>query len=105
MIQLYGMADDRRQVSCGQPRLPAVPAPVPINLSMPMTVKFHSTLDDPAKWVPRLLEVAVAWIPPEGGLAAFTGLRVVQSLGAGIYQLGMQGFLLRCASRGWSIAV
>jgi glyoxylate/hydroxypyruvate reductase A len=77
-----------------------------------MTVMFHSTLDDPAEWVPRLqallpdedirvwpeigdpasVEVAVVWIPPEEGLVSFTGLRAVQSLGAGINQLGMHGF-------------
>jgi glyoxylate/hydroxypyruvate reductase A len=73
---------------------------------------FHSTLDDPAEWVPRLqallpeadirvwpdigdpaaVEVAVVWIPPEEGLVSFTGLRAVQSLGAGINQLGMHTF-------------
>jgi glyoxylate/hydroxypyruvate reductase A len=77
-----------------------------------MTVMFHSTLDDPAEWVPRLqallpdedirvwpdigdpasVEVAVVWIPPEEGLVSFTGLRAVQSLGAGINQLGMHLF-------------
>ncbi len=77
-----------------------------------MTVMFHSTLDDPAEWVPRLrallpdediriwpdigdpakVEVAVVWIPPEDGLVSFTGLRAVQSLGAGINQLGMHAF-------------
>jgi glyoxylate/hydroxypyruvate reductase A len=77
-----------------------------------MTVMFHSTLDDPAEWVPRLqallpdteiriwpdigdpasIEVAVVWIPPEEGMPSFTGLRAVQSLGAGINQLGMHGF-------------
>jgi glyoxylate/hydroxypyruvate reductase A len=77
-----------------------------------MTVMFHSTLDDPAEWVPRLqallpgedirvwpdigdpaaVDVAVVWIPPEGALASFSGLRAVQSLGAGINQLGMQSF-------------
>jgi glyoxylate/hydroxypyruvate reductase A len=77
-----------------------------------MTIMFHSTLDDPAEWVPRLqallpeedirvwpeigdpaeVEVAVVWIPPEEGLVSFTGLRAVQSLGAGINQLGMQLF-------------
>jgi glyoxylate/hydroxypyruvate reductase A len=77
-----------------------------------MTVMFHSTLDDPAEWVPRLqallpgevirvwpdigdpasIDVAVVWIPPEEGLVSFTGLRAVQSLGAGINQLGMSAF-------------
>jgi glyoxylate/hydroxypyruvate reductase A len=77
-----------------------------------MTVMFHSTLDDPAEWVPRLramlpgtdirvwpdigdpaaIQVAVVWIPPEEGMASFTGLRAVQSLGAGINQLGMHLF-------------
>jgi glyoxylate/hydroxypyruvate reductase A len=77
-----------------------------------MTIMFHSTLDDPAEWVPRLqallpgeeirvwpdigdpasIEIAVVWIPPEEGLVSFTGLRAVQSLGAGINQLGMHGF-------------
>jgi glyoxylate/hydroxypyruvate reductase len=77
-----------------------------------MTIMFHSTLDDPAEWVPRLqallpgedirawpdigdraaVDVAVVWIPPEEGLASFTGLRAVQSLGAGINQLGMHLF-------------
>jgi glyoxylate/hydroxypyruvate reductase A len=77
-----------------------------------MTVMFHSTLDDPAEWVPRLqallpgeeirvwpdigdpasIEIAVVWIPPEEGLVSFTGLRAVQSLGAGINQLGMHAF-------------
>jgi glyoxylate/hydroxypyruvate reductase A len=73
---------------------------------------FHSTLDDPAEWVPRLqallpgedirvwpeigdpasVEIAVVWIPPEEGMVSFTGLRAVQSLGAGINQLGMHAF-------------
>lgn len=77
-----------------------------------MTVMFHSTLDDPTEWVPRLqalmpgedirvwpdigdpagVEVAVVWIPPDGGLARLAGLRMVQSLGAGINQLGMHDF-------------
>jgi glyoxylate/hydroxypyruvate reductase A len=77
-----------------------------------MTVMFHSTLDDPAEWVPRLqallpdedirvwpeigdpasIDVAVVWIPPEDGLVSFTGLCAVQSLGAGINQLGMGAF-------------
>lgn len=77
-----------------------------------MTVMFHSTLDDPAEWIPRLkallpeedirvwpdigdpagVEIAVVWIPPEEGLVSFTGLRAVQSLGAGINQLGMHAF-------------
>jgi glyoxylate/hydroxypyruvate reductase A len=74
-----------------------------------MTVMFHSTLDDPAEWVPRIqallpdedvriwpdigdpakVEVAVVWIPPEEGMKSFTGLRAIQSLGAGINQLSM----------------
>jgi glyoxylate/hydroxypyruvate reductase A len=77
-----------------------------------MTVMFHSTLDDPQEWVPRLqallpdvdfriwpdigdpaaIKVAVVWIPPEEGMVSFTGLLAVQSLGAGINQLGMHGF-------------
>jgi glyoxylate/hydroxypyruvate reductase A len=77
-----------------------------------MTVVFHSTLDDPNEWVPRLqallphedirvwpdigdpaaVEVAVVWVPPEGALATFPNLRAVQSLGAGINQLGMHDF-------------
>jgi glyoxylate/hydroxypyruvate reductase A len=77
-----------------------------------MSVIFHSTLDDPTEWVPRLqallpgedirvwpdigdpaaVEVAVVWIPPDGGLVGLTSLRLVQSLGAGINQLGMHSF-------------
>ena len=77
-----------------------------------MTIMFHSTLDDPAEWVPRLqallpdeefciwpeigdpasVEVAIVWIPPEEGMPSFTGLKAVQSLGAGINQLAMHTF-------------
>jgi glyoxylate/hydroxypyruvate reductase A len=74
-----------------------------------MTIMFHSTLDDPSEWVPRIqallpdediriwpdigdpaeVEFAVVWIPPEEGMKSFTGLRAIQSLGAGINQLSM----------------
>lgn len=72
-----------------------------------MTVLFHSTLDDPAEWAPRLqahllgeeirvwpdagdpgtVDIALLWTQPPGGLAAYTGLRAVLSLGAGVNQL------------------
>jgi len=77
-----------------------------------MTIVFHSELDDPAEWVPRLqkllpgetirvwpdignpaeVDVAVVWIPPEGALASFTNLKAVQSLGAGVNHLPLQTF-------------
>jgi glyoxylate/hydroxypyruvate reductase A len=74
-----------------------------------MTVLFYSTLDDPAEWLPRLrglmpkedfvvwpeigdprtVDVALLLMQPPGGLGAFTALRVVQSLGAGVNQLAL----------------
>jgi glyoxylate/hydroxypyruvate reductase A len=77
-----------------------------------MSIVFHSVLDDPEEWVPRLrvllpeedirvwpdigdpakVEVAVTWIPPEGALESFTNLIAVQSLGAGINHLPIQTF-------------
>jgi glyoxylate/hydroxypyruvate reductase len=77
-----------------------------------MTVLFHSTLDDPAEWIPRVaallpeetfrvwpdcgdpaeIDVALLWTQPDGGLAAFPRLRFVQSLGAGVDQLVPSSF-------------
>lgn len=76
-------------------------------LEDPVTVFFHSELDDPLAWrstlaaaLPRLnfiagpdcadpahVDVALVWTPPPQGLAAFTRLRAVLSLGAGVDQL------------------
>jgi len=72
-----------------------------------MSVVFHSTVDDPNEWIPRLREllpdvdvcpwaevadlskvrVAVLWDQPVTGLGACTSLVAVLSLGAGINQL------------------
>jgi glyoxylate/hydroxypyruvate reductase A len=72
-----------------------------------MSVVFHSTVDDPNEWIPRLREllpdvdvclcaevadvskvrVGVLWDQPATGLAAYTSLVAVLSLGAGINQL------------------
>ena len=74
-----------------------------------MRLLFHSTLDDPAEWLPHLrghapdldievwpdvtdpaaIDVALVWTPPEGGLQQFTNLRAVLSLGAGVNQLDL----------------
>jgi glyoxylate/hydroxypyruvate reductase A len=72
-----------------------------------MSVVFHSTVDDPDEWLPRLgkllpdveicqcsevadpakVRVGVLWDQPATGLGAYTSLVVVLSLGAGINQL------------------
>lgn len=72
-----------------------------------MSVVFHSTVDDPNEWLPRLrrllpdveicqhsevtdpakIRVGVFWDQPAGGLAAYASLVAVLSLGAGINQL------------------
>lgn len=77
-----------------------------------MTALFHSTLDDPGQWIPRLaalmpgeefrlwpdcgdpndVDAALLWTQPEGGLAAFARLRFVQSIGAGVDQLELATF-------------
>lgn len=77
-----------------------------------MTILFHSTLDDPRDWIPRLaalmpqetfrvwpdcgdpndVDAALLWTQPDGGLAAFPGLRFVQSIGAGVDQLAPASF-------------
>lgn len=75
-----------------------------------MRVLFHSTLDDPADWLPHLrvhgpelefevwpdvadpaaVDVALVWTPPPGGgLQQFANLRAVLSLGAGVNQLDL----------------
>lgn len=73
------------------------------------TIYFHSNLDDPDQWRaslaaaipgldfivgphcerPDLVDVALLWTPPPQGLQAFTGLRAVLSLGAGVDQLDL----------------
>jgi glyoxylate/hydroxypyruvate reductase A len=73
----------------------------------PCTVLFHSTLDDPSEWIPRLstllpnetirawpdegdpanIDLAVLWTQPPGGLERYPRLSFVQSLGAGVNQL------------------
>lgn len=73
----------------------------------PVTVFFHSDLDDPQAWRatlaaalpgldfvtgpdgidPGRVDVALVWTPPPQGLNAFTKLRAVLSLGAGVDQL------------------
>jgi glyoxylate/hydroxypyruvate reductase A len=75
----------------------------------PCTVLFHSTMDDPAEWIPALsallpdevirawpdegapgdVDVAVLWTQPPDGLANYPRLRFVQSLGAGVNQLAL----------------
>ena len=72
-----------------------------------MSVVFHSTVDDPDEWLPRLrkllpdveicqcsevgdpakVRVGVFWDQPATGLGAYTSLVAVLSLGAGINQL------------------
>jgi glyoxylate/hydroxypyruvate reductase len=72
-----------------------------------MSVVFHSTVDDPSEWLPRLrkllpdveicqcsevadpakVRVGVFWDQPAAGLGAYTSLVAVLSLGAGINQL------------------
>lgn len=74
------------------------------------TIYFHSNLDDPDQWHanlaaaipgldfiigprcerPDLVDVALLWTAPPQGLHAFTGLRAVLSLGAGVDQLDLQ---------------
>jgi glyoxylate/hydroxypyruvate reductase A len=74
-----------------------------------MHLLFHSTLDDPAEWLPHLhalapdmrvevwpdvadptaIDVALVWTPPQGGLQPFTNLRAILSLGAGVNQLDL----------------
>ena len=74
-----------------------------------MRLFFHSTLDDPAEWLPHLrahapdleidvwpdiadpeaIDVALVWTPPAGGLQQFANLRAVLSLGAGVNQLDL----------------
>jgi glyoxylate/hydroxypyruvate reductase A len=74
-----------------------------------MSILFYSTIDDPAEWLPRLqahlpgetirlwpdigdpaaVDVAVLWTQPPEGLGALTGLKAVQSLGAGVNQLSL----------------
>jgi glyoxylate/hydroxypyruvate reductase A len=74
-----------------------------------MTILFHSTLDDPTAWLARLnallpgetvrlwpdiddpaaIEFAILWTQPPGGLHGMPALKAVQSLGAGINQLGI----------------
>lgn len=73
------------------------------------TIYFHSNLDDPDQWRanlaaaipgldfivgprcerPDLVDVALLWTPPPQGMHAFTGLRAVLSLGAGVDQLDL----------------
>jgi len=70
---------------------------------------FHSELDDPQLWraalaeqlgelvfstvdncqEPQTVDVALLWTAPPGGLSAFTHLRAVLSLGAGVNQLDL----------------
>ena len=72
-----------------------------------MSVVFHSTVDDPNQWLPRLrcllpdleicqhsevadpakVRVGVFWDQPATGLGAYASLIAVLSLGAGINQL------------------
>ncbi|RAI64860.1 glyoxylate/hydroxypyruvate reductase A [Pseudomonas fluorescens] len=72
-------------------------------------IYFHSNLDDPEQWRqaltdllgpihfsvdttccnPQSVDIALLWTTPSKGLAGFTGLRAVLSLGAGINQLDL----------------
>jgi glyoxylate/hydroxypyruvate reductase len=74
-----------------------------------MRLLFHSTIDDPADWVPHLralepeldvvvwpevgdpatIDVALMWKPPHDGLAHYPNLKAVLSLGAGVNQLDL----------------
>jgi glyoxylate/hydroxypyruvate reductase A len=83
----------------------AVASPVCADTSM--SVIFHSTVDDPNEWLPRLrrllpdveiclcseivdpakIRVGVFWDQPATGLGAYVSLAAVLSLGAGINQL------------------
>ncbi|WP_166646466.1 2-hydroxyacid dehydrogenase [Zavarzinia compransoris] len=76
---------------------------------MKQQILFSSDLDDPAAWAaavaalrpeievvdwrnvtdPASVPFALLWKPPAAGLAAFTGLKGIQSLGAGINQLNL----------------
>lgn len=76
-------------------------------MSKPVTLLFHSELDDPQAWqqvlcaaMPHLrfltgpacdrpedVDIALVWTPPPQGLDAFPNLRAVLSLGAGVDQL------------------
>jgi glyoxylate/hydroxypyruvate reductase A len=77
------------------------------HVRLSMSVVFHSTVDDPDDWLPRLrkllpdveicqcsevadpakVRVGVFWDQPATGLGAYTSLVAVLSLGAGINQL------------------
>jgi glyoxylate/hydroxypyruvate reductase A len=76
-----------------------------------VTILFHSTMDDPEAWVPRLadllpgetvrawpdgdpeaIDLAVLWTQPPGGLGRYPKLRFVQSIGAGVNQLDLASF-------------
>jgi glyoxylate/hydroxypyruvate reductase A len=72
-------------------------------------ILFSSDIDDPVGWDaavralrpdmavvdwrdvsdPAAFEFALLWKPPPGGLGAFTGLKAIQSLGAGVNQLDL----------------
>lgn len=76
-------------------------------MSQPVTLFFHSDLDDPQAWrttlaealpglrfltgpaceQPESVDIALVWKPPPQGLDAFPNLRAVLSLGAGVDQL------------------
>jgi glyoxylate/hydroxypyruvate reductase A len=73
-------------------------------------IYFNSHLDSPAEWrdalarefedfefsageevaAPETVDVAILWLPPEGGLERFVNLKAILSLGAGINQLDPQ---------------
>jgi len=83
------------------------PSTSSISRSRTVTVVFHSSVDDPEEWIPRLCDllpgveirqsseitdassvrVGVFWDQPPEGLSAYTALVAVLSLGAGIDQL------------------
>lgn len=76
-------------------------------------VFFHSNLDDPEQWhraltrllgpihfsaeleccAPETVDIALLWTTPPQGLAAFTGLKAVLSLGAGVNQLDLSSLV------------
>lgn len=76
-------------------------------MNQPVTLFFHSDLDDPQAWRqalcaalpglrflagpacdrPEEVDIALVWTPPPQGLDAFPNLRAVLSLGAGVDQL------------------
>jgi glyoxylate/hydroxypyruvate reductase len=80
-------------------------------VQMKPNIFFHSNIDSPEEWRaalatefedftfsaggevnnPESVDIALIWSLPDGGLARFTNLRAILSLGAGIDQLDPEG--------------